>query len=829
MHRPESHSRRGVRLTGSNHAQWPSCLWLAVGVLVNSGCRDAPEPLVQQSTSSDPETSVANTPATHAPSQGSVESLSASLRNGGEKTTAFAEAATEAISKPIGAAPEPQAGTSASATHASTEASSQGTAKQAVEPTPEQLARWARADFEPLQLLACRESSQAGFVSNLVHTPDGHHFLTGGTNVAMWSIATDVPEHTFLELTDDQTIKSLAVSPDGQWFAAGDSEGTLRIWNISDRKELKSKKLYPTGIIQTAISPDSQQIATISYDDEITIWSADQLQQKNRFKVDTHGLKRIEFMTPELLVAAGETTSSWNVSTGKVETILPGGRYNFTMARLPDGSRFVTGGEGALQFWNAADKKLDATLVGDFATEEFIAFSANEKSLATANGSSVRIWDIASGQLVQIIDAIGWPITGLNWLPDTNLLVIASVNGRMRIWGTTNDGGAQEMQPMHSAVATPDRKSQVPASPMQMLQTIDLRIFPRLPEGDGDGRSIDEFNLRCDATVTVDEAQLFYRYQLGKAGWTAYARLHSSHNEEEDGRDLEFLHNGMTLRVSTGRFPADPASYSVQYSRYLTTKSIPVPPDSGFVEFDGATEPFLVAMTTMTLEQAREFYDKELAAEGWLVRDYGRSLKDDHNWLSYVRGQQDLTVGLQSLPTGRTLVRVGDELENSSWQLAKPKAPDAADTPPVGIEAADFPVLNESKTAKFDAIDKSIEFSMDDMPLLEVGERYTKELQSLGWQLDGPGIKADDYVFLTFVTDEVEIALRARTTEGKSIVSIQGDGLLWTKELPGGRKVISYETWLRINHHPASLDLLDEYQAEMRSIVEGNPKAEKPE
>ena len=53
--------------------------------------------------------------------------------------------------------------------------------------------------------------------------------------------------------------------------------------------------------------------------------------------------------------------------------------------------------------------------------------------------------------------------------------------------------------------------------------------------------------------------------------------------------------------------------------------------------------------------------------------------------------------------------------------------------------------------------------------------------------------------------------------------------VLWTKELPGGRKVISYETWLRINHHPAGLDLLDQYQTEMRSIAEGIPKAEKPE
>ena len=247
------------------------------------------------------------------------------------------------------------------------------------------------------------------------------------------------------------------------------------------------------------------------------------------------------------------------------------------------------------------------------------------------------------------------------------------------------------------------------------------------------------------------------------------------------------------------------------------------------MEFAGATEPFLVAMTTMTLEQAREFYDNELTAEGWLVSDYGRILKDDHNWLPYVRGQEDLTVGLQSLPTGRTLVRVGNELEKSSWQLARPKASDATDAPPVGIEAADFPILNESKTAKYDAIDKSIESSMDDLPLLEVGERYAMELQSRDWKLDGPGVRSDEYVFLTFVKDKTEIELRARTTDGKSIVSVRGDGLLWTKDLPGGRKVISYETWLRINHHPAGLDLLDQYRTEMRSITDENPKAEKPE
>ncbi len=317
--------------------------------------------------------------------------------------------------------------------------------------------------------------------------------------------------------------------------------------------------------------------------------------------------------------------------------------------------------------------------------------------------------------------------------------------------------------------------------------------------------------------------------KMHAAGWTAYARLHASHNEQDDGRDLEFLRNGMTMRVSIGRFPADPTSYNIQYSRFLTANSIPIPPDSGFVELDTSTQPLLVATTVMDLVQTREFYDKELVAQGWLVREYGRSLKDDHNWLTYVRGQQDLTVGLQSLPTGRTLVRVGDKLEKYSWQLAKLAEPATSDAAVVGIEAADFPILNELKSAKFDSIDKSIEFTMGSMPLLEVGELYTKEIESLGWKLEGAGIKADDYVFLTFVKEEVEIALRARMTDGKSIVNIQGDGLLWTKELPGGRKVISYETWLRINHHPASLDLLDQYQTEMRSIAEAVLNAEKPE
>ncbi len=777
-------------------------------------------------------------------------------------------------------------------------------------PTPEQLARWQRATFEPLQLLACREPQGTGFASLLAHAPDGRTFVTAGNQVVLWSVAEDKPQQVLAKLGDGQTFKSLAVAPDGKWCAAGDSEGTLRIWNLADRSELISKKLGSSGLIQVAVSPDSKQIATISYDNEVSLWSADRLEPQSQFKVTTNGLKRIAFMTNELLVAAGESTTSWNVRTGSIAGTFAGARYNFTMGLSPDASHFLFGDKDSLQIWNISTKKPAAALRGGFATEELVSFSADGKHLATANGSAVRLWDIASGQLVQVIDTFGWPITGLSWLPESDLLAISSLNSRLRLWGSTLTGKSLGLVPMHAPASLPDSAVREPATAWQLQPVIDLRTFPRLPGGTVSAS--DAFNLSHEADVGSEEAKQFYAYQLAKAGWeqarsvadaastlrfakqgcmltasfyesapsktyisvnfagnfdlrwlpkfddeptemmfenedsvnyrtranlidietsllkkmhaagwTAYARLHSSHSEVEDVRDMEFLRGGTTVRVSIRRQPTDPSSYTIQYGRFLTMNAMPIPADAGFVELDVSTKPLLVASTNLDLTQATKFYDAELAAQGWLARSTEAADAKDQRWRSYVREQQDLTVGLMTLPTGKTLVRIGEDLEKSSWQLAAPEVvaseATAANVPAVGIDAIDFPLMKDAQSVKFDPIAKSLEFSVAQVPLLDAAEFYTQKMTSLGWQLDGPGIKADDYVFLTFEKetekkDTVEIELRARIANDLSTINVQGDGLQWDKPLPGGDKLISYEAWLRQHKHPATLDLLDSYR-----------------
>jgi WD40 repeat protein len=776
------------------------------------------------------------------------------------------------------------------------------------QPSAEQLARWTSPDFETLQLLGCLESSEAGLVSHLAQAKDGRHYITAGTKVVLWSLESETPVHVFWEGSGEQSVKSLAVSPNGKWFAVGDSDGMLRMWSVADHKELNTKQLYAndSDIVQIAISPDGQEICTISYDDEIRLWSAQQLEQKNRFKVDTDSLKQIEYLTNDLLVAAGKTTSSWNVRTGKLEKVLSPGRYNFSLARSPDGKRFLFGEEEALSLIDVDEHEPKVTLTGGFASDEIAVFSGDSKHLATANSNSIRIWDLASGQLVQVIDAFGWPITGLNWLPNSNLVIASSLNGRVRLWGTKADGQNLGLQPLHAEIAMPSPDAREPATAVQLMNTMDLRTFPRLPGGLTS--VVSDFSLTYECAESIDEAKLFYRYQFGKrgwrevpqavamphlirfqkegfgltasfyegsklktmvmvsfggnydlrwipkldsapielvfenedtvmyrtkaelvdiettllrklsqAGWTAYSRLNSSHSEGEGSRQLTFLRGGMTLNVNIGRDPTDATKFNVQYGRSFSTKSLPVPPDSGYVEFDGSTQPMLVALTAMSLDDTRNFYDQKMVAEGWLVREFGRNVKEEgRNWLSYVRGQQDVTIGLERLASGKTRVTAGDNVQKSSWQLAQETLPVGNDAAITGLEAVDFPILNESKVAKYDAIAKSLEISMDETPLIKVGELYKQQLLSMGWTQEGAGIIEADYVFLTFIHDKAEIEVRARVDGGKSIVNVQGDGILWNKPLPGDKRIISYETWLRVNHHPATLDLLDKYQAEMR-------------
>ncbi len=706
----------------------------------------------------------------------------------------------------------------------------------------------------------------------------------------------------------DRFIKAITVSPDGEYLAVGDSEGTLTLWRFSDRQEIASKSIYTNDIVDIAISPDFQEIATISFNAEVSIWSSDKLELKNKFKVETNSVSQIEYLKNGSLLVFGEKAMIVKTQDASIEKELPTGRYHKTIARSRDGKRIVTTNDEQLQLWDENFASL-GSIAGSFANQEWIAFDPDAKFLATANGLNIRLWDLENRRLAQVIDTSSSAIVGLQWLKEPAVLVVTTDFGQTRIWATATNASKYGLQPIHAPISLPDPNNHIPPLQTQLTSLIDLRTFPVIPGSKVSTAMATSINY--NSPMSVNDSKLFYRYHLGRrgwmeqtdasvneysinfrkngsllsasfydaggtgtsvsvnhngtydmrwaprlsepvttvtyqsegvihfeskatlleietelyrkfaaAGWTAYSRLHASHDEQVDSRALSFIQNGVELRVTVGKFPSTPSSYTIQYTPFPAINSLPIPKDSGFVELEHAIEPLLVATTSMSLSETQGFYDAEMPSQGWLPKKSGRSIKDEHAWLSYFQGQKDVVIGLVKMENGRTLIRVGKDLDQSSWQLAKPKAKEdnPNDQSEVGIEAIDFPILNASKQGKYDARAKIIEFVAEQTKLADLAEQYISSMKALGWEVDKFGVRSDEYTLLPFKKDKKEISVRSTARDGNALVSVEGDGLLWNKPLGVEKQIISYETWMRDHRHPAGLELLDKYQAEMKAL-----------
>ena len=795
--------------------------------------------------------------------------------------------------------------------------------KALVKPTAEQIAKWGIAEYEPLQLLVCNDGFADPAVQSAAISPDGKLYLLGGAKLTLWNTKDAQPIVELLaNYKSDEVerpIRSVAFSADGKWIAAGDQKGTVRIWTISDQREVIAIKAHQGHLTQLAFSPNSKQLATTSYSGEVYLWELPEGKKLKTVKMDEQEITRLVFLSDSLLASAGSAANIWNVETGRKETALTTEYVRGPALALSPDRRLLAFNDqdSTVQLWDVEKSQLTgSTLRG--AGAHLIAFSQDGKWIATYSGDSlVRIWDAATHTVVQVIDADGDQTAALEWLPDSNSLLIASEQGRVRIWGQSNAAETIGTQP----IALPELRSTAAGhhrslSSAQFQRVIDIRSFPGLP-----GAVVQWSNYGICAyavRATQTEAEQFYRYLLEKngwtevaptvgsqpglifrkddcllnvsftptttdpsgsesglqvslhfagnydvrwlpkisetdsksayssfslvsyrtraelidvevallkqfhdAGWTPYSRLASSSSEDPRSRSFSMVQGGSVLTVSIG-YPADSTQeLFVQTNVSVSNKSLPIPPDAGWIEFDSSTDLQLVANTKLDLQQTTEFFDLQMAAEGWLPREAGRKIVDDKGWLPYIRGQQDVLIRLTSLEQGGTRIIVGDALR-TSWQLQKP---DVASEKPAesGIEAADLALPAGSKAVIFDVDQKQIKLEVDDTTPPKLGEKFMTQMESLKWKREAAGISSDEYVFLTFSKAKAEIQIRIRADGKKSTAMISGDGLLWTKPLPTPPVRISYETWLRRNHKVANLDQLDEFAAEMRKI----PAAEK--
>lgn len=236
----------------------------------------------------------------------------------------------------------------------------------------------------------CRMQDQSG---NLVGAPfaqanralfsnDGQAVLTGNSDgtLKIWNLA--LKQSRLLTHTE-RSVTSLAFSPvpGSKAFAIGSSDGGVVYWDSAGAQPVSFKLSMPMPVFAMAFAPDGQTIVSGQQGGltEIRDLSGTLIKEYPNRKRGTQNVRSVTFSPPNasdkkggryVLRTSGNNVERWDWAKSKVDTLSGHTAEVVAVTFTSDGSAcFTASKDGTVKYWNVATGKEIATLVSIDSTD----------------------------------------------------------------------------------------------------------------------------------------------------------------------------------------------------------------------------------------------------------------------------------------------------------------------------------------------------------------------------------------------------------------------------------------------------------------------------
>jgi WD40 repeat protein/serine/threonine protein kinase len=272
-------------------------------------------------------------------------------------------------------------------------------------------------------------------------SPDGGRLATASHDgtAKLWDLSDGRELATFLEGHTDQ-LNAVAFSPDGKTLATGSDDRLLRLWKVASGQELAALAGHSDDVNTVAFSPDGMILASGGADHLVKLWDPSTGIELATLAEHSGGVESLAFSPDGTTLASASsdlTTILWDLDAKQPRTALAG-HDDFLRSVAFAHSRpiIATGSDDrSAKLWHGATGRLITTLRGHDEIVRSVVFSPDDRTLAVAvKDGSLWLWDVEQERAQRTIRGHTGRLWHVAFSPDGRTLATASGDRTVKIW-----------------------------------------------------------------------------------------------------------------------------------------------------------------------------------------------------------------------------------------------------------------------------------------------------------------------------------------------------------------------------------------------------------